>query len=130
MSTRFILVAAAAIAAAAPAAAQSQKIVPNNALAEEGSTLFLVNGCIGCHTIGQGRTAGPDLLNVTARRDTAWLRRFLNDPPAMVETDSIAKAMLEEASGLVMPKFELSPAEWRALLHYLARESAKVSPRK
>src|SRR2546421_7475475 len=36
--------------------------------------------CLGCHTIGKGDVVGPDLAGATARRDSAWLARYLAEP--------------------------------------------------
>ena len=49
------------------------------ALAQDRVDDFRLN-CTSCHTIGGGRLVGPDLLNVTERKDRAWLARFIVDP--------------------------------------------------
>src|SRR5687767_10574841 len=52
--------------------------------AKQGKALFASKGCTACHTIGKGRSAGPDLAGVVLRRENAWLHSFLKDPPAML----------------------------------------------
>ncbi len=74
--------------------------------------------CLACHSVGQGRKLGPDLLGVTRRRDDAWLARWLKSPEKMLETDAEAKAMLKEFNNLPMPNQNLSDAEVRQYLQY------------
>jgi nitrite reductase (NO-forming) len=74
--------------------------------------------CLACHSVGQGRKLGPDLLGVTKRRDDAWLARWLKAPEKMLETDPDAKAMLKEYNNLPMPNQNLSDAEVQRYLRY------------
>src|SRR5262249_7917636 len=74
--------------------------------------------CLACHSVGQGRKLGPDLLGVTKRRDDAWLTRWLKSPDKMLEADAEAKAMLKEFNNLPMPNQNLSDAEIRQYLQY------------
>lgn len=67
--------------------------------------------CMACHSIGQGKKLGPDLLGITARRTDAWLSAWLRSPEKMVQTDPDAKAMLKEYNGLIMPNQNLSHTE-------------------
>ena len=80
---------------------------------------------MGCHSIGKGKLSGPDLLGVTDKRDLDWLKRWMKDPPAMMETDELAKELLKEAKGVKMPNMKLTDAQIDALLHYIASESQK-----
>jgi len=60
--------------------------------------------CSSCHTIGGGRLTGPDLKDVSKRKDRAWLVRFVTDPPKMLASgDAYAAKLLEEARGVPMP---------------------------
>jgi protein SCO1 len=117
------LVVGAAIAIATPAAAQGSMTVDAN-LAKSGKTLFTKRGCNACHTFGK-KLAGPDLVGATQRRDPDWLRRWLKNPDEMLQSDSVAQAMLAEFQGVKMPNMKLSDAEVDALLHYLQQESDK-----
>jgi mono/diheme cytochrome c family protein len=98
-------------------------VQPDAALAKRGQSLFTSRGCVGCHSVGQGKRAGPDLAGVTQRRDLAWLRRWMKDPTPMFETDSLAKALLAEYNNTRMPNLRLKDDEVEALLHYIAQES-------
>lgn len=101
-------------------------IQPDAALAKRGQSLFTNRGCIGCHSIGQGKRSGPDLAGVTQSRDLAWLRRWMKDPTPMFETDSLAKALLAQYNNTKMPNLRLKDDEVEALLHYIAQESQKA----
>src|SRR5690606_34471624 len=77
-------------------------------LAKAGKDVWTNKMCIGCHTIGQGRLAGPDLKGVTERRSLEWLKSFLKDPEAMLDSDPVAKELLKEANNLRMPNMQLT----------------------
>jgi cytochrome c2 len=94
-------------------------------LAKLGKSVWSNKGCVTCHSIGQGVRAGPDLLGVTDRRDHGWLKKWLQDPATMLQSDSIAQAMLAEAKGVKMPNVKLTEREIDGLIHYMAQESAK-----
>ncbi len=74
--------------------------------------------CLACHSVGQGRKLGPDLLGITKRRDDAWLTRSMKSPDKMLETGPVAKAMLKEYNNLPMPNQNLSDTEVRQYLQY------------
>jgi len=94
---------------------------------KRGSEVWKSRSCDGCHSIGKGRRAGPDLLGVTDRRSEAWLRKWLHDPPAMLDSgDSTAQALLAEAKGVRMANLHLSDSDISALLSYIQDESRKV----
>ena len=90
-----------------------------------GKTLFTNRGCTACHTIGKGKSSGPDLLGVTERRTPEWLKQWIKAPESMLGSDSIANALLAEYKGVKMPNLHLSDADVDALISYLAQESQK-----
>lgn len=52
---------------------------------EAGRALYAQENCRKCHTIGlEGGTEGPDLTNVGARLQEAYLRKFLRNPQGYV----------------------------------------------
>ncbi|MBN9657607.1 MAG: c-type cytochrome [Acidobacteria bacterium] len=60
--------------------------------------------CTRCHSIGGGRLTGPDLKNLTQRKDRAWLVQFLQSPQAMIDKgDGCAPKLKQEARVVVMP---------------------------
>jgi len=94
------------------------------ALAQETADYFRQN-CASCHTVGGGRLSGPDLKGVTNRRTKDWLRRFIRDPKAIVDSgDATAREMVKEARGVVMPTIAtLTPEKINALIELLEKES-------
>jgi cytochrome c2 len=94
------------------------------AIAQEAADFFRDN-CTSCHTIGGGRLTGPDLKNVTQRKDRAWLVQFLQSPQAMMDRgDGYALKLKEEARDVVMPTINgMSPARAELLLSMIEAES-------
>jgi cbb3-type cytochrome oxidase cytochrome c subunit len=106
--------------------ARAQGMTVDDNLAKRGKSLWLGRSCDGCHSIGKGRRAGPDLLGVTERRDAAWLKRWLKNPEAMLASDSVAQGLLAESKGVKMPNLKLSDQDIDALMNYVASESQKL----
>jgi cytochrome c2 len=77
--------------------------IPSQSLfAEDRVDDFRLN-CMSCHTIGGGRLVGPDLRNVTDRKERAWLARFIVNPASVLESgDAYAIKLRDEARGVVM----------------------------
>jgi len=98
--------------------------MPGQAAGQEAAAFFKQN-CTSCHTVGGGRLTGPDLKDVTKRKDRAWLLKFLADPKAMIDSgDPYAVQLLQEARGVMMPTFpQLTPALAEAILTLLEAES-------
>lgn len=126
--TRTVKLALAIFAtlAIAPAAvvAQGSSITVDENQAKRGKSLFTSRGCNACHAFGK-KLAGPDLVGATERRSQDWLRRWLKNTDEMLESDSIAQAMLAEYQNVKMPNLKLSDADVDALLHYMQQESDK-----
>jgi len=133
MKLKLHAVALAALAvlafAKAPAQAQDMKASgsygSDEAAAKKGRGLFNARGCMGCHTVGKGKLAGPDLAGVTERRETDWLKKWLKNPDELLATDPAAQEMLKEYKGVKMPNMKLKDDEIEALLHYMASASKK-----
>src|SRR5712692_540578 len=85
---------------------------------------FFQSQCSVCHTIGQGDKMGPDLAGVTARRDRAWLARYIMMPDkVLAEGDPIAVALFEKYQYARMPNLRLSSDEVAAVLSYVEARS-------
>src|SRR5262245_61672417 len=75
----------------------------SDAFGQEAADFFQQN-CTSCHTIGGGRLTGPDLKDVTKRKDEAWLKRFIQNPKAVLDSgDAYALQLQQDARGIVMP---------------------------
>lgn len=86
---------------------------------------FFRTNCTSCHTIGGGRLTGPDLKNVTQRKDRAWLIQFMQSPQAMIDRgDAYALQIKQESRDVIMPTINgMSPARAETLLTLIDAES-------
>ena len=86
---------------------------------------YFKQNCTSCHTIGGGRLVGPDLKNVEARRDRAWLAAFILDPQKVIDSgDAYAAQILKDARGVAMPKAAgIDRARAEKILDLIAAES-------
>lgn len=86
---------------------------------------FFRQNCMNCHTIGGGRITGPDLKNVSQRKDRQWLVKFLQEPKATIDAgDPYAVKLQGEARGVVMPTIAgMSPERAQLLLDMIDAES-------
>lgn len=99
-----------------------------------GEDLFRTR-CAACHTIGQGdvmelaeRRIGPDLYDVGAKRDRAWLERWLAEPDKMLaEKDPLATALYMQWNEIPMPNLRLSESDVTKILGYIDQESRRVT---
>ena len=65
---------------------------------------YFRQNCLSCHTIGGGRLTGPDLKDVTQRKDRNWLASFMMNPRAVLDSgDAYALKLLEESRNVPMP---------------------------
>ncbi len=86
---------------------------------ERGQAIFQER-CVACHTVGQGDRVGPDLAGVAARREAAWLTRWISAPDRMLaERDPIATGLLQKYRNVPMPNQGLGPEEVAAVVAYL-----------
>jgi mono/diheme cytochrome c family protein len=99
-------------------------VIPASAASQDAATYFEEN-CMSCHTIGEGELNGPDLKGVTRQRDGAWLRRFIENPEAMVNArDPLALELLHRYEDALMPTPEgLTLQLLEDLILYIDRQS-------
>jgi len=85
------------------------------------------NHCAACHSIGRGDKLGPDLIDVSARREREWLTRFITAPDRVRESgDPIAKALRAKYNEVIMPRLDLGTADAEILIDYIDRASRAV----
>jgi cbb3-type cytochrome oxidase cytochrome c subunit len=113
--------------AVSSSAARAQEMASNPNLVKRGKELWASRGCEGCHSIGKGRRAGPDLLGVTSRRSTEWLKKWLKNPQEMQASDSVAQQLVVEAKGVKMVNPHLSDSDIDAVISYLTEETREKS---
>lgn len=110
------------------AGAYAGHAAPLQQTAADGEKIFQTK-CIGCHTIGGGKLAGPDLKGVTQHRDLNWLTEWLKAPDKLLANgDPIAVEMLKEYNNLPMPNMQLSDADVAALIAYFQQMDSGNAP--
>ncbi len=79
-------------------------VLPMNLQAQDTPDYFRQQ-CMNCHTIGGGKLTGPDLKDVTGRKDREWLVNFMMNPKSVIDSgDPYAAKLLEDAGGkTIMP---------------------------
>ena len=94
---------------------------------EPGQALF-TKLCAPCHTIGVGDRAGPDLGDVTSRREHDWLVKFIMDPYKMrAQKDPLALALFARYPGVLMPRLGITENDAADLIVYLEAQSARLN---
>ena len=91
--------------------------------------------CSSCHTIGGAETKtagerrlGPDLLGVIAKREPAWLARWLAEPDKMLaEKDPVAMELFEQYNRMPMPNLRLNKTEVDALIKYMGEADSRAA---
>lgn len=117
-------VAILALLRALPAVAQEQAATPSF---QEQAALFAAE-CGKCHTIGKGDRVGPDLKNVTSRREREWLVGFIQNPDEYLDSDPVAQGLLEDYQGVRMEDRGLGPEQVEGLLAYIETVSGSAAP--
>jgi protein SCO1/2 len=90
---------------------------------DKGEYLFRTR-CAACHTVGKGDGIGPDLADVTVRRDHCWVARYVAEPDrVLAEGDPIATKLFARYRNVRMPNLRLSSEEVAVLLSYIESRS-------
>ncbi len=98
----------------------------SSAIAQDGATLFK-NNCGMCHKLG-ARLVGPDLINVTQKRNKEWLYKFIKSSQSLVKSgDKDAVAIFNEFNQTVMPDQNLADTQIDEILKYIEENSAKAA---
>jgi cytochrome c2 len=96
--------------------------MPATARADEGSTIFATK-CAACHTIGKGKTVGPDLKGITTTVDADFLAKWVAAPSALIKAGDPTAMKLVKEYPLQMPDLGLSSSDVSAVLAYIAQQS-------
>lgn len=79
--------------------------------------------CASCHTIGGGKTVGPDLKGVTSQRPHDWLVNFIVAPDKVIASNDPTAAQLVKEYGIPMPNVGVSQADAEDILAYIFQQS-------
>jgi mono/diheme cytochrome c family protein len=86
--------------------------------APDGAQLFQL--CGACHTIGKGKLIGPDLYQVTQRREKEWLIRFIRNSQEVIQSgDAYAIKLFEDHNKIPMPPSTYTDEQINAVLDYI-----------
>ncbi len=92
--------------------------IVNTIWAQDGEQLF--QQCKACHTIGQGKLLGPDLLNISKKRDATWLKNFIKSSQTLIKIgDAQAVEIYEEYNKLLMVDYNLPDSDINAIIKYI-----------
>jgi len=92
------------------------------AQADDGSAIF-ASKCAACHTIGKGKTVGPDLKGITTTENPEFLAKWVAAPSALIAAGDPTAVKLVKGYSLQMPDLGLSTADVTAVLAYIAQQS-------
>jgi len=95
------------------------------AQADEGSAIFATK-CAACHTIGKGKSVGPDLKGITTTEDPGWLARWIASPSALIKAGDPKATRLVKQYPMQMPDLGLSSGDVDAVLAYVAQQSGSA----
>lgn len=92
----------------------------------EGESLFK-GYCVACHTIGQGRLVGPDLIGVNEKYEEEWLISFIQSSQTMVNAGDERAVKVFNEFMVPMPDQPINDKQARAVLQYISTQSAPVA---
>jgi cytochrome oxidase Cu insertion factor (SCO1/SenC/PrrC family)/cytochrome c2 len=108
-----------------PSSAPAKPVVLK--LPDQPGQILFTRICAPCHSIGQGDRVGPDLRDVTVRRDREWLTRFIKNPKTMFEeNDPTTLALTARFPGVRMPILGIGDEDAKELIAYLETASARI----
>lgn len=97
--------------------------LPNHYAQSSGEKIFY-DKCFACHTVGEGQRVGPDLANITTKRDEDWLIEFIRSSQSLIYSgDSLAIAVYEQYNKILMPDQPINRNETLEVLKYIAANS-------
>lgn len=98
-------------------------LAAGTARADSGKDLF-EKQCAGCHTIGGGDGAGPDLKGVAGKRPAEWLVRVIAEPDKLTAEKDATQAELVKRYGMEMPNLGVSREDAKKIAAFLGGGSA------
>lgn len=125
---RSLVVLGAVVALALTAPAGPLSAAAAGRAGDDGKAVF-EGLCKGCHTIGGGKSVGPDLQGVADRRTADWVRAFVLHPDKVIAAgDPIAKQLLREYNNVPMPNLGVTEAQIGPLLAFLGFKGTSPPP--
>ena len=101
-------------------------LIGRSSFAQDGAALFNGN-CTSCHSIGKGKLVGPDLKDLSKRRQIDWILKWVKNSGAIVASgDAYAVQLFKDYNNTPMPAQNLKDEEIKAIVTYVDAESAKA----
>lgn len=96
----------------------------SNATAQpNGEALFKAN-CTACHVVGEDVVVGPGLKNVHNKYKEDWLIKWIKNSQSLIKAgDAQAVKVYEQYNKVLMPAFNLTDDEVKAVIAYIKAES-------
>jgi mono/diheme cytochrome c family protein len=95
--------------------------------AAAGETLFK-NNCASCHVTGSEVLSGPGLKGIEERRDYAWLKKWINNPQAVIASNDKYAVELYAKYKIQMTAFpSFGDAEVKNILAYVKAANTVVA---
>jgi mono/diheme cytochrome c family protein len=93
-----------------------------------GETLFKTN-CLSCHNTNGVVSVGPGLKGIEERRDAAWIKKWVNNPAAVIASgDKYANDLYVKYNKLNMTAFpSFGDAEVKNILAYVKKSNEVVA---
>ncbi|MCC7406108.1 MAG: c-type cytochrome [Bdellovibrionales bacterium] len=91
----------------------------NWALAQDSGKELFQQRCAACHTVGEGRRVGPDLVGVNDRRSASWLLKFITASQSVIKSGDPTAIGLFKEYQIVMPDQSLSGEQIKVILDYI-----------
>lgn len=88
------------------------------------------NNCAQCHAVDNAVVVGPGLQGIQERRDYDWLKKWINNPNAVIASgDAYAVALYEKYNKAQMTAFpSFGDAEIKGILAYIDAANVPAAP--
>lgn len=108
------------------AAAAASVTGPDPSVGLPGEALF-IKTCASCHSIGRGPKVGPDLVNLTSRRDRSWVASYIANPDKMRSQDTaVVRELTEKFPTVRMPNLGLADVDISDVIAYIEASTYAV----
>lgn len=101
-------------------------LIPTSLFSQGSGEKIFMSVCRACHTIGQGRLVGPDLVNIQDSAKQDWLIKWIKSSQTMVKSGDKAAIKIFEEYKIPMPDNTLSDAQIIEVLNYIKSKSPQT----
>ncbi len=102
-------------------------LIPEISFSQGNGEKIFMSVCRACHTIGQGRLVGPDLVNVQNRFKQEWLIKWIRSSQTLVKSGDPEAVSIFNKFKIPMPDNALTDAQIIEVINYIKEKSPKES---